>query len=317
MKSERLNKKKGFFDITFINCSNFNSAADNCEFFGSQGLFYYRIHPNYLHAAGKEDRKAPLLPVLAGALIIIPLLFVAGCTGQGTEPGLSGTGWTLTGYFQNGTPGLVPTTTKVTMDFGNEGQITGSAGCNHYFASYELKGTAISIGQAGSTVMYCSDPGVMDQENAFLTLLGQARSITVEGDWLTLSDAKGTTILTFTKTVPPAQETLVGTNWKLESFHTADSVSSVIAGTTINAVFGEDGKVSGSAGCNRYFATYNMTGSSLSTGTVGSTKMYCGEPGVMVQENKYLALLGKVKTFTIEGGRLSLKDEKGTHDPVV
>ena len=50
----------------------------------------------------------------------------------------------------------------------------------------------------------------------------------------------------FTRTIPPAPQPLVGTNWTLESFHTADAVSSVISGTTINAVFGEDGKVSGS-----------------------------------------------------------------------
>jgi heat shock protein HslJ len=261
---------------------------------------------------GKKTERLPLLPVIAGAMIIIPLLFVAGCTGQAPEPGLSGTAWTLTGYVHNGTPVQALTAPKVTMDFGNDGQITGSAGCNHYFASYEVKGSAITIGPAGSTVMYCSDPGEMDQESAYLTLLGQAATIVADGDRLTLADAKGIPILTFTKTVPPAPEPLAGTNWTLESFHTADSVSSVIAGTTINAVFGEDGKVSGSAGCNRYFATYNMTGSSLSTGTAGSTKMYCGMPGVMAQENKYLALLGNVKTFTIEGRQLSLKDEKGT-----
>ena len=261
---------------------------------------------------GKKTERLPLLPVIAGAMIIIPLLFVAGCTGQAPEPGLSGTAWTLTGYVHNGTPVQALTAPKVTLNFGNDSRITGTAGCNHYFASYEVKGAAITIGPAGSTVMYCSDPGVMDQESAYLTLLGQAATIVADGDRLTLADTKGITILTFTKTVPPAPEPLVGTNWTLESFHTADSVSSVIAGTTINAVFGEDGKVSGSAGCNRYFATYNTTGSSLSTGTAGSTKMYCGMPGVMVQENNYLALLAKVKTFTIEGRRLSLKDEKGT-----
>ena len=82
----------------------------------------------------------------------------------GTRTRLEGTGWTLTGYLLNGT--LVPAIpgTTITMDFGTEGKIGGSAGCNHYFASYEVKGTGITIGQAGSTMMYCSNPGVMDQE---------------------------------------------------------------------------------------------------------------------------------------------------------
>ena len=260
----------------------------------------------------KKTKKLPLLPVLAGAMILIPFLLVRRMHRAGTRTPAEGTGWTLTGYVHNGTPVQALATTKVTLDFGNDGHITGSAGCNHYFASYEVKGTAITIGQAGSTVMYCGTPGVMDQESAYLTLLGQAKIIVVEGDRLTLSDAKGTTILTFTKTVPPAPEPLVGTNWTLESFHTADAVSSVIAGTTITAVFGEDGQVSGSAGCNRYFASYNVTGTSLSISPAGSTKMACGAPGVMQQESTYLTLISQAKTFTIKGDRLTLADAKGT-----
>ena len=152
----------------------------------------------------KKTEKLPLLPVLAGALILIPFLLVAGCTGQTPEPRLSGTGWTLTGYVHDGTPVQALTTTKVTLDFGINGQITGTAGCNRYFASYEVKGTAITIGQAGSTMMYCGEPGVMDQESAYLTLLGKAKTYTIKGDRLTLADAKGTPVLTFAKSVLPA-----------------------------------------------------------------------------------------------------------------
>jgi heat shock protein HslJ len=202
--------------------------------------------------------------------------------------------------------------TTITLDFSDDGRITGSAGCNRYFASYEMKGTAISIGQAGSTEMYCITPGIMDQESAYLTLLGQAKTFTVKGDQLTLTDAGGTAILTFTKTVPPSPEPLVGTNWTLESFHTADAVSSVISGTTITAVFDAGGIVSGSAGCNRYFASYNATGTSFSSGPAGSTKMNCATPGVMEQESTYLTAFSQAKTFTIRGDRLSLGDDKGS-----
>jgi heat shock protein HslJ len=260
----------------------------------------------------KKTTKLPLLPVLAGAMVLIPLLVVAGCTGQGPAgPGLNGTGWTLTGYVLNDTPVQALPTTTVTLDFGEDGKATGSAGCNHYFASYEVKGTSITIGQAGSTLMYCGEPGVMDQESTYLSLLGQAKSVAVADDRLTLSDAKGKVILMFTRTIPPAPQPLVGTNWTLESFHTADAVSSVISGTAINAVFGEDGKVSGSAGCNRYFAPYTESAPSLSIGPAGSTKMYCSEPGVMQQESTYLSRLSQTKTFTIKGERLNLADGNG------
>jgi heat shock protein HslJ len=259
----------------------------------------------------KKTTTLQVLPFLAGAMLLIPFLLFAGCTGQApADARLNGTGWTLTGYVHNGTPAQALSGTTVTLDFGDDGHITGSAGCNHYFASYEVKGTAIIIGPAGSTLMYCETPGVMEQESAYLTLLSEAKTITVQGDRLTFADAKGTAILSFTKTVPPAPEPLVGTTWTLESFHTADAVSSVLAGTTITAVFGADGSLSGSAGCNRYFASYNVTGTSLSISSVGSTKMACGAPGVMQQESTYLSLLSQVKTFTIKGDRLSLADVK-------
>jgi ABC-2 type transport system permease protein len=49
-------------DRNSITRPKFNSAADNCEFFSSQGLFYYGIQHNYLHATRKEDRKTPSPP---------------------------------------------------------------------------------------------------------------------------------------------------------------------------------------------------------------------------------------------------------------
>ena len=262
----------------------------------------------------KKTRKLPLLPVLAGLMILLPILLVAGCTGNLPGPSglhLNGTGWTLTDYVSGGKSVQTLDGTTVTMVFSEEGRITGSAGCNHYFASYDLKGTRITIGQAGSTMMYCMGAGVMEQESAYLALLNQAASVSSVNDRLTFADAQGMTILSFARIVPPAPEPLVGTTWTLDSLYTADAVSSVIAGTTITAVFGEDGRVSGSAGCNNYFGSYTVTGSSLSTSSIGSTKMNCPGTGIMQQENTYLASLGKTAGFTISGNRLSLTDLHG------
>jgi heat shock protein HslJ len=285
------------------------------NYFVVKGFFITLCIPYVCMEPVKKTKKIPLLPVLAGLMILIPLLVAAGCTGKSPEPSelqLNGTRWTLTDYVSNGTSLKSLNGTTVTLDFSDEGRLTGSAGCNHYFASYEMKGTAITIGPAGSTLMYCAAAGVMEQESAYLTLLNQATSVTAGNDRLSLADAKGTTILSFARTVPPAPEPLVGTNWTLGSFHTADAVSSVIAGTTITAVFNEDGRITGSAGCNRYFASYNVTGTSMSIGTAGSTKMYCTSQGVMQQESTYLASLSRAATFTINGDRLSLTDANGT-----
>lgn len=256
-------------------------------------------------------RQIPLLPVIAGALILIPFLIVAGCTGQAPGIHVEGTSWTLAGYVYNGTPVQPLSGTRVTLDFGNDGGISGSAGCNRYFASSEIRGTAITIGRAGSTLMYCSDPGVMDQEAAYLALLGQATSISADSERLTLMDGKGTAILTFARVVPPAPAPLAGTPWTLSSIHAADAVSSVIAGTSITALFGDDGQISGSGGCNRYFASYTLKGTAITVGPAGSTEMYCGAQGVMDQESMYLNHLGQAKTVSLTGDTLTLSDAAG------
>jgi heat shock protein HslJ len=258
-----------------------------------------------------RTKKLPLLPVLAGAMILIPFILFTGCSGQADGPRLEGTGWTLTGYMHNGTIVPVIPGTTITLDFGTDGKISGSAGCNHYFASYEVKGKGIAIDQAGSTEMYCSAPGVMDQESTYLALLTRSKTIGVESEHLTLSGEQGVLILTFAKTIPPMQQPLVGTNWTLESFHTGDAVSSVLSGTKITAVFNKEGSITGSAGCNQYFASYNVTGTSLQVSQAGSTKMACSAPGVMQQESSYLTLISNTKTFTIAGDRLTLADAKG------
>jgi heat shock protein HslJ len=262
----------------------------------------------------KKTMKLPLLPVLAGLMILIPILLAAGCTGNvpvPPGPALDGTRWTLADYAPDGTSRQILNGTTVTLEFGQDGKITGSAGCNHYFADYTLKGTAITIGQAGSTEMYCTAPGVMEQESAYLAVLNRAASVTATNDRLIFTDATGAAILSFTKIIPPAPAPLTGTNWTLDSFYTGDAVSSVITGTTITAVFGEDGRVTGSAGCNNYFGSYTVTGKSLSIGSTGSTKMNCPGRGIMLQESAYLTSLGKTATFTISGNRLSLADANG------
>lgn len=263
----------------------------------------------------KMTRITPLLSLVMCLMFLIPLMVAAGCTGTQPSPTdmrLNGTRWTLTGYNADGTARPVLAGSTVTLEFGEDGRISGSAGCNHYFAGHTMKGTTITIGHAGSTEMYCAATGIMDQESTYLALLPRAATVIAGNDSLTFSDVNGIKILSFARIVPPAPEPLVGTNWTLDSVYSGDAVSSVIAGTTITAVFGEDGSMTGSAGCNRYFASYNATGTSLTVGAAGSTKMHCTGPGVMQQEMTYLNSISRAAAFSITGNRLSLADADGS-----
>jgi heat shock protein HslJ len=290
--------------------SDFRFQQITAIFLAVKGFIMYTPVPHNCMQP-KERNSHHLLPLLGGTVILITLIIAAGCTGQLPQSEVNGTSWTLTGYVLNGTIVPVPAGTGVTLDFGDDGRVSGSAGCNRFFAKYDVKGTTITLGPAGSTMMYCGQPGVMEQESAFLVLLNQARTFRLDADRLSLFDAKGVKILSFAKTIPPVPKPLVGTNWTLESVHTANVSSSGSSDTTITAIFENDGQISGSSGCNRYFARYNLTGASLSVGQAGSTQMMCGNPDVMTRENTYLGLLKNIRDYTIEGHQLILTDETG------
>jgi heat shock protein HslJ len=244
---------------------------------------------------------------LAGStVLIIFFLVVAGCTSHSPAGRLIGTEWTLVQYTQNAKTVPAPAGTPVTIAFGDDGKITGSAGCNRYFATWGASGSALTIGQAGSTMMSCSEPGAMDLERAYLDLLPKAVSFVIDSNRLVISDKSGNAILTFTKTTPAASLQLIETNWTLSSIQSGNTVSSVVAGSRVTAVFDSGGKMAGSSGCNNYVAVYTANGTSLTISSIGSTMMACPEQEIMNQESRYLAALGSVQGYWTNGSTLVL-----------
>ena len=108
---------------------------------------------------------------------------------------------------------------------------------------------------------------------------------------------------------PPA---LPGTTWTATALaRDAGALAALVPGSKITLAFGADGRASGSAGCNRYFASYQTEGSKLSLKGGGSTRMMCGGDGVMAQEQAYLRALDTVATMRIEANRLELRTAAG------
>ncbi len=71
----------------------------------------------------------------------------------------------------------------VTLTLDGNGRAYGSAGCNHWFASYTLEGDKLTFGHPGSTRKMCAE-GLMEQEQHFLKMLGEIQrwDITDEGE---------------------------------------------------------------------------------------------------------------------------------------
>lgn len=75
--------------------------------------------------------------------------------------------------------------------------------------------------------------------------------------------------------------------------------------------FGADGRVAGSASCNRYTAAYVLTGETLSVRGAATTRRAC-TPALMAQEQRFLAALQSVQRFELDpGGTLRLLGERG------
>ena len=95
---------------------------------------------------------------------------------------------------------------------------------------------------------------------------------------------------------------LTGKTWIVESLNGAP----LVATTLISAVFTDDGKVSGTAGCNSYSGSYTTNGSEIEFSVnMALTMMACEKP-VMDQETEYLKALTAAKTFKLKSNKLTL-----------
>lgn len=212
---------------------------------------------------------------------------------------LAGTGWILTEV--NGQPALADV--SVTLEFA-DGRLGGSDGCNSYGGGYRVEDGRLIVGaDMASTLMACADE-IMQQASAFTAVLLQSPAFSIEGERLTLLGEDGAALAVF---AAQSQE-LAGTSWIVTGMNDgSQAVVSPLLDTEITAAFGADGQVSGSAGCNRYFASFSVDGNTIKIGAPGATKMFCGEPaGLMEQESRFLKALESASSYRVSGGTLTL-----------
>jgi heat shock protein HslJ len=242
-----------------------------------------------------------------------PSSSAAGSPGAAGSPAmtatLEGTTWQLTGYVgPAGNLLPVPAAVSASATF-SAGTVSGNAGCNEYSGSYTVDGDKLTIGQVAATKKACG-PAETALETAYLAALGKVATYSIDGESLELKTTEGKVGLEF-EAVKPAS--LSGTAWVATGVNNGTGgVASVVAGTTLTAVFGPQGTVAGSGGCNDYNGPYTNEATAIKIGPLASTKKLCGTPaGVDDQEAKYLAALQKATKYTISGSKLELRDDGG------
>lgn len=138
------------------------------------------------------------MPEPPRVIAIAGLALLAACmTGpEASVPPLAGTAWRASGIDTGrGAVAEVVQGTEVTLAFDAEGRVSGVAGCNRYSARYVADGNALRIEEPALTRMACLQPGVMEQERAFVAALRSVASAKVDGQRLELRRADGSLAL--------------------------------------------------------------------------------------------------------------------------
>jgi heat shock protein HslJ len=244
------------------------------------------------------------------------VLFMGGCTSSDVthtekEPAqlLEDSTWDMSTYLSvSGTMASRVEPSMVTLSFA-EGKISGNAGANKFFGSVEIDGTAIAFSPMGSSMMM-GTPELMAQEGQFLKLLGQSVAYQLVGTDLYLQNKDGEVVLTFKPRVEP---TLTSNVWNAMQVNNGKGgVASLVIGTEISAEFSDDGRVSGSSGCNTFSGGYERTGTAITFSPLAGTRKMCAEPaGVMEQEAAFLQALEHSTVYSISENRLELRNQEG------
>ena len=90
----------------------------------------------------------------------------------------------------------------ITLEFGEENMVGGSAGCNTYGGSYTVDDVGIQFRDIASTLIACDDQQVNEQESRYLQMLQTARQYTIEQDRLILAEEGGAPLMSFLRAVP-------------------------------------------------------------------------------------------------------------------
>ncbi len=224
---------------------------------------------------------------------------------RSSGPGLEGVEWVLVS-FRDEAGDMVDALTDApaTMTF-EHGSVSGSAGCNRYFTSYQVQGDAITFGEVAMTQMMCPEP-VMAQERAFSQALAQVARFEVQDGELTLFDASGVPLLVLASPLETAaiQPSLVGPVWQWQRTQFNNDTEILIDDPSkYTILFGNDGSVRVKADCKTAAGNFTDEGGVLTMELGPVTMQHCGEGS---QADEFLEELSHVAGYVFDGQQLVL-----------
>jgi heat shock protein HslJ len=232
--------------------------------------------------------------IMLCAVIVIALLFGSVVFAQSMDD-LTGTQWQLSTL--GGADVLEDT--NITLVFDEDGRSGGSSGCNTYGSGYEMTDGGLSFTNPTSTMMACSPQEVMEQEQAYFAALIDAKGYEMVDGQLVIIYGDGQQLIFNPMT------TLDGTSWQLVALGDSDVVGN------LDLTFGEDGRVSGSGGCNVFNSAYVADGSTVTFEPLLSTRRACIDTASSEQETAYFAALEAATSYELADGQLTITYGEG------
>jgi heat shock protein HslJ len=107
----------------------------------------------------------------------------------------------------------------------------------------------------------------------------------------------------------PISETIFDTNWELSSWKSGDESHLIDTMIPITLFFDkEKNQLSGSDGCNNFFAGFKLKDAILNIGPTGGTKKYCGDESSAIEKDFHL-FLEKELTANMNEKKLQLTSD--------
>jgi len=247
---------------------------------------------------------------LVAGLALLLLASLAGCQVAATLT-LTGREFLSNGITDGGVAFQLVPGTRVRVGF-TDTNVTASAGCNIFGATYRIDAGRLVIDGGAMTEMGCDDARNR-QDQWLFAFLGSRPGATLAGTDLTLDN--GRTIMRLVdRTIAEPDLNIVGPRWIVTSIIDGDAVSSVPAGATATLVFGNDGSVDVNAGCNRGRGSWAAQGTGITFREVALTKMACDGPAGAL-ETAVLAVINagsvqasiRANVLTLQAGAAGLQ----------
>ncbi len=220
-------------------------------------------------------------------------------------PSLTGTVWLWQETLMNDGAVIAPDNPanyNILLD--DEGRFTFQADCNRGSGGYTVEADGqISLMPGPMTLMACPEGSLGD---VFVQQLSDAAIYFFQNGDLFMDIKFDSGTMRFAAQ-PSA---LAGTSWVVTVYNNGrEAAVGPLPETELTAAFDAEGRVSGSAGCNSYTASFTTTpDGGISIGPAASTRKFCSAPeGIMDQETAFLAALASAATYQVRGDMLEMR----------